>query len=116
MTRKKGSYSTKDFFEALRRAAENEDLGGIDLVLSQGGDGAYGDVVGGFVTVWQAQQPTADDLKKAICDNLGRIFRICDGIIADPKSNPKEVAWAKAKKKTASADQTKHKCDKQPIS
>ncbi|MOA01177.1 hypothetical protein [Pseudomonas sp. Irchel s3b6] len=98
----KGTNLSKEFFRKMRIAAENEDFAAVNDLLDEAGSGAYG-------VAWQAAG-NANDLKESICKNLSAIIRICDSIIGDPKADPKEVAWARGKKKTAQEQQQKQKC------
>lgn len=115
MTTKKGLYSTAGFFQALRMAADKEDLVAFDDVLDQAAAGAYGATAGALVATRQVKQPTPDEIKKAICDNLDRIIKICDDIISDPTSTPEEIKWAKGKKNKAKKDRKKHGCPPPPV-
>ncbi len=103
----KTAGSSKDFFRKLRKAAQDEDFAAIDEVMGEAAGGAYGEVA--------RQAGELQKIKDAICSNLSSIIRICDSIIGDPKADPKEVAWAKDKKKTAQEDQAKQGCPKQPV-
>jgi hypothetical protein len=103
----KAMNSSKEFFRKLRIAAENEDFAAVNDLLDEAGSGAYG-------VAWQAAG-NAKDLKESICKNLASIIRICDSIIGDPKAGPKEVAWAKDKKKTSQEQQQKQKCSPPPV-